>query len=696
MDVFLEWFLNAVKLLNRITVTGILVTAFSLVIYIGLYNRRSDIARNFAFVLACVIGTFLSDLLTQVSSSETDIWLRLQWVGIAMIPAASLHLSDALLRATGNNEPVRRFAVKALYGLGTVFVALALFTDLIARSGITTENLPHLFPGPLFILFTLYYFPTLVWATYNVIVARRRALTATSKRRLTRFAWAFAAPAVGMFPYFLPTGWPTFFPQLIAWLGILFVNAGVGTAITFMTYTVSYFGASAPDRVIKRRWVKWVLRGPALTAFVITAFVLGTRIDRWLGLPGTFVGLIAGATIILLHQLFIITLQPTLDRIIAGDDSSEVRRLQQFGERLMTTSDRVQYLEGILAALCDLLRARNGFITMQPISPTPPLTVIIGSTTQDTAQVAPTPVAEGEDVAEAEVVTRLVELPVPPAAVQSAMALRRNGKATNNTHDTDEVTTDAKPSFELEHDFITWQGYWLIPLHTKDTDEVLGVMGLEARAPDGAELNDEEREGIAQLVSQAALLLEDAIKQQRAFEALERLMPDADNMQRRMAEIQQPAAPKLSDFSGMPTDNYDDFTHLVRDALSQYWGGPKLVDSPLMSLQVVGEAMTHENGNATKALRRVLSEAIERVKPDGNRSMTATEWMLYNILELKIIQGQKVRDVARKLVMSESDLYRKQRAAFEEVARQIVEMEREARNGRDGDGAVGEPQMPPS
>ena len=684
MNVFLLDLLNAVKLLNRITVTGILVTAFSLVIYIGLYNRRSDIARNFAFVLACVIGTFLSDLLTQISASDTDIWLRLQWVGIAMIPAASLHLSDALLRATGNNEPVRRFAVKALYGLGILMVGLALFTDLIARSGISSENLPHLRPGLLFVLFTLYYFPTLVWATYNVIVARRRALTATSKRRLTYFAWAFAAPAVGMFPYFLPTGWPSFFPQLIAWLGILFVNIGVGTAITFMTYTVSYFGASAPDRVIKRRWVKWLIRGPVLTAFVITAFVLGTRIDRWLGLPGTFVGLIAGATIILLHQLFIITLQPTLDRIIAGDDSSEVRRLQQFGERLMTTSDRVQYLEGILAALCDLLRARNGFITMKPISAAPPLTVIIGSNAQ------PEPTAQQEEPTQADQaniddVTRPAVLPVPPSAVQSAMALKRNGKTVQA--EGDDVVLEPKLSFELAHDFITWQGYWLIPLHARESEDVLGVMGLEARAPDSAELNEEEREGIAQLVSQAGLLLEDAIKQQRAFESLERLMPDADNMQRRMAESQHPAAPRLSDFSGMPTDNYDDFTHLVRDALSQYWGGPKLVDSPLMSLQVVGAALTEENGNATKALRRVLSEAIERLKPDGNRSMTATEWMLYNILELKIIQGQKVRDVARKLVMSESDLYRKQRAAFEEVARQMLEMEREVRNGRDDDAA---------
>ena len=75
----------------------------------------------------------------------------------------------------------------------------------------------------------------------------------------------------------------------------------------------------------------------------------------------------------------------------------------------------------------------------------------------------------------------------------------------------------------------------------------------------------------------------------------------------------------------------------------------------------------------------MLSRAIERLKPDGTRSMTATEWLLYNIMEMKILQNMKVRDVARKLVMSESDLYRKQRAAFEEVARIVMEMEHETR-----------------
>jgi hypothetical protein len=59
--------------------------------------------------------------------------------------------------------------------------------------------------------------------------------------------------------------------------------------------------------------------------------------------------------------------------------------------------------------------------------------------------------------------------------------------------------------------------------------------------------------------------------------------------------------------------------------------------------------------------------------------MTTAEWILYNILELKFVQGKRVRDVARRLAMSESDLYRKQRVAIENVARSIASMEEEAR-----------------
>ena len=44
------------------------------------------------------------------------------------------------------------------------------------------------------------------------------------------------------------------------------------------------------------------------------------------------------------------------------------------------------------------------------------------------------------------------------------------------------------------------------------------------------------------------------------------------------------------------------------------------------------------------------------------------------------MQGRRVRDVARRLAMSESDLYRKQRVAIENVARTIGAMELQAQD----------------
>jgi hypothetical protein len=42
---------------------------------------------------------------------------------------------------------------------------------------------------------------------------------------------------------------------------------------------------------------------------------------------------------------------------------------------------------------------------------------------------------------------------------------------------------------------------------------------------------------------------------------------------------------------------------------------------------------------------------------------------------MRFIQGKRVREIADKLAMSESDLYRKQRVAIEEVARALAAME---------------------
>ena len=88
--------------------------------------------------------------------------------------------------------------------------------------------------------------------------------------------------------------------------------------------------------------------------------------------------------------------------------------------------------------------------------------------------------------------------------------------------------------------------------------------------------------------------------------------------------------------------------------------------------------MDDHDGVSSKALRAILKKGIDQVRPDGDRRFTG-EWILYNILDMKFMEGRKVRDIALRLAMSEADLYRKQRVAIEAVASAIVDMETQAR-----------------
>ena len=103
-----------------------------------------------------------------------------------------------------------------------------------------------------------------------------------------------------------------------------------------------------------------------------------------------------------------------------------------------------------------------------------------------------------------------------------------------------------------------------------------------------------------------------------------------------------------------------------------------MTENPLLQLNVVqAELKSHEN-NAANALRSILKEAIDHLRPEGERKYTG-EWILYNILDLKFLEGKKVREIAMRLAVSEADLYRKQRVAIDAVANEIVHMEVESK-----------------
>ena len=223
--------------------------------------------------------------------------------------------------------------------------------------------------------------------------------------------------------------------------------------------------------------------------------------------------------------------------------------------------------------------------------------------------------------------------------------------------------------------FFSWGEYWLIPLYDPEetSSELLGLMSV-VRQPDQI-LDDEQSEALDMLSQRVAIALRDRRRQQQAFSSLEALTPQMDMLQRLRAAARYDGAEMLA-LTSLEL-NQGDFTSWVKDALTHFWGGPKLTQNPLLRLRLVEQAISEGEDNPTNALRAILRKAIDRVRPEGERRFTA-EWILFNILEMKFMEGRKVREIAARLAMSEADLYRKQRVAIEAVAEAIIEMEKNA------------------
>jgi len=653
------------ELVNVVLTSGIVIFSFALLLYLLIYSRRNTVARTFAFLLGCVLVTYFVDLaLFGIEDwRAAKPWLEVQWIGIAFTPAAYLNFSNALLNTTGERSKVQRVAVYVSYVLSALLLLGVAFGDLIVREGALTHRAPHLLPGPLFPLFTLYFSVAIGWGAANVMRARRRCLTSTSRRRMSYLAATFAAPAAGVFPYLLLAGWPASAPGVVLWLILVLGNIGVGMMLVVLSYSVASFGALTPDRVVKHRLVHFLLRGPFVATLVVLVITVTSQAEGWLGLPSRRIMLFGVVGVILLLQIGIELAKPLIDRALYLQDRAEIEWIQQLSSRLLTSTDLHQFLENVITALCELLRIDTAFVAVVDDGE-PHLEVTCGD-------------LESRHPGE-------LSLEAWQVSLRQIRGSQNDGKHGNQQASENDGVTAGGRKLKRYGDFFVWNGYWLAPLRAaKDEDIILGVVGLAARAPK-PNLTPEEKRGVDNLLTQAAAALEDRQLQQGIFSALERIMPEIEDIQRRRGMIHYVGDEALSEFSPVESG---EFREWVGDALKHYWGGPKLTTSPLMALQVVERATHEQDGNAMKGLRSVLREAIGRLRPEGERKMTAPAWLLFNILDLKFLQGHKVREVAKRLAMSESNLYRKQRVAIKAVAQMLAEMEREELRNNEGETA---------
>src|SRR5215208_3750881 len=629
---WLDGLLAGLQTINNILTAGIAITAFSLFLYALSFNLRDRVARSFAIILLCVVVVFTTEALQNKSMPDwgIELFLRLQWIGIIFLPPSYLHLSDALLVTAGRpSRGRRRLAVRLVYVASLGFLVLLAAGWLVGDFVKNGNPAPHLERTLWTELFTVYYIAIIAWAGYNFIRAFSRMLTRSGRRRMLYLMAGATAPALGSYPYLLFGSEVAARYQLAFWSTAFIINVLVAGLVITMAYAVAFFGVSWPDRVVKSRLFKWLLRGPVTASLALAVMTIVRRAGLYFeGEPYSgFVPLTMVVTVLLFEHA-ITLFSPIWERVLFfGRDHAELQLLQNIEERLLTRSDLQQFLETVLAAVRDHLQSPCAFVAAL-----------------DGNELTLSVVAGNRALLEKENLDEALEL------------ISLNGE--NGRHE------------------FTWGDFWILPLHQRrgngDRDEVRSLLGLLGVARKGNRpMDKDQRDAVWLLADRAALALEDRQLQQRVFRSLEDLQPQIDMLQRmRAAGRYDTHASLLTD----PLPGEADLADWVKDALTHYWGGPKLTNSPLMKLKIVQMLAEEYEGNTPNALRALLRKAVHQVRPEGERRFTS-EWILYNILEMKFIEGRKVREVAGRLAMSEADLYRKQRVAVEAVARAILDME---------------------
>ncbi len=631
MDRFIQLFVANADLINQSLSAAIAIITGSFFLYSLFSDFGNRVARSFSLLLLFVTITYIGDLgVAYSSAASAESWLRFQWLGIAWVPAAYLHLSHAILEMTGTpSRGRRRSTVSLSYVVAAIFLVMVLLTPWVV-STLATEPAPHFQPGSLFWVFFAYFSGASALSFWFIIRAWRRTMLMSNRRRLAYLLVVWVAPGLSVFPFLLISGRALTSPTIFYGI-LIIVDSMLAVMLAIMAYSLAFVGNLLPDRLIKARMLQFFLRGPVVAIVTLGVIVWMPRAGNFLGLPGDEIMPIAAVMVILFLQWVITLIMPWLERWLVYSGEAEIRRIQQVEQRLLTGTDFKQLLDTILATVCEIMRVDSAFV----------VSVTAGRATLERA-------------------VGLADLTLfNPASIEGLTA---------DTDISDHVKLEEISTFD---DMLTWGGYLMLPLHhqlpSEDEPRFLGLLGV--RQPDDQQ-GKYRLEQLMALATRTAEALEDRRLQAEVMAALEGLLPQIEVIQQRRGDSVTDLSRPASEVVSSPA-----FATTIKDALSHYWGGPNLTEPALLQLTVVQRALEENDQNAQRAVRAVLNNAIENLRPEGQRSMTTAEWILYNILEMRFVQGRKVRDVALRLAMSEADFYRKQRVAIEAVTEIIADME---------------------
>ncbi|HEV7214016.1 MAG TPA: response regulator [Chloroflexota bacterium] len=112
-------------------------------------------------------------------------------------------------------------------------------------------------------------------------------------------------------------------------------------------------------------------------------------------------------------------------------------------------------------------------------------------------------------------------------------------------------------------------------------------------------------------------------------------------------------------------DPMEEFEEHLRDALLHLYDPGRLQGHPLQRFAPAAQVAVAPRG---KALRQELLDAIEALRPGAGVPATSRAWRLYQILELRYVDGQDVAPVIEQTALSKSQYHREHQRALQALA----------------------------
>ena len=616
----------SLRALSEVLTAAVAMTAFSVLLFsLRFLLRKQKLAIALVPLLICITAIYSADALETMAEGRDAklIWQMIHWTGFIFLPAGCAAFSMVLLEMTGKEIRgwLRGFTGVNIL-LSILFVGLLWTGKLFDGIRIITNIGTTMIHNGMTFRFWIYFAVSLSATVWILGSAFSRTRTQTSRRRMIYLIVGLLGIVIGSFPLLLfGSGMLISQYPLVFWTLSVIGNAIVTLMVLLLGYAVATFSVSWSDRLTRLRLIEWILRGPVTASLTLWLVTMINRSQGKFGLNIDGLSTLATVVSIIMLEYLISLLVPRIERgSLVGLGSEDYTIFREFQGMMVFKPELETYLEALTGALCDRFQARDGFFAVMDETGTFDPVVCTGESSW---------------------------LDLENLLRKFPETFSENG----NRPYWDEIGV-------------------IIPLfnHDEQMDTFLGVLGL-ADVP-------------ADLMSNGYLnVLDDALEKARtvlwqrryltaAWRVLRSRTVQSENSSFRTGSVLDQGA--LLTESGTP--ELDEVSVWVKDALTHYWGGPKLSDNPLLQWKIVKMAAEEANENDVNGLRAVLKKALEELRPEGERS-AGGEWMLYNLIDLKFFEKQKVRDIVRRLSMSEADFYRKQKVAVETLAKEIIRME---------------------